>query len=214
MEGAHKDVLRNRPLSGKLQVVIREARELEHAPIITSWKSRSSSKQVDTYVTIKVEGTQRDKTHFSRTDVWNEPFELEVDKANEVEITIYDKQMSEPHPMPIGMLWIRINDLVEAQRRQKVELEAGQGGWVTADEAGAMGGGMSPEIHPGGHTSGNSGDFNNSLSMPGSMPGGFYPSQPEGVDAWFSVEPAGAISLRLNFGGYMLMILCFMLTVF
>lgn len=151
-------------------------------------------------MTLKVEGTQRAKTHPSRTDVWNEPFELQVDKANEVEITIYDKQVSEPYPVPIGMLWIRINDLVEAQRRQKVEQEAGQGGWVTADEAGAMGGGASPEIHPGGHNNGSSGDFNNSLSMPGSMPGGFYPSQPEGIDAWFSVEPAGAVALRLNFG--------------
>lgn len=193
--------MRNRPLSGKLQVVIREARELEHAPIVTSWKSRASSKLVDTYVTIKVEGTQRAKTHPSRTDVWNESFELQVDKANEVEITIYDKQVSEPYPVPIGMLWVRINDIVEALRRQKVEHEAGQGGWVTADEAGAMGGSISPEIHHGGHNSGSSGDFNNnSLNMPGMMPGAFQPSQSEGIDAWFSVEPVGAVALRLNFG--------------
>ena len=63
-----------------------------------------------------------------------------------------------------------------------------------------MGGGASPEMHHGGHHSGGSGDFNNSLNMPGSMPGGFYSSQSEGIEGWFAVEPAGAVLLRLNFG--------------
>lgn len=155
---------------------------------------------METYVSLKVEGTERARSHPSRTDRWNEDFEIQVDKANEVEITVYDKQMSESYPVPIGMLWIRINDLVEAQRRQKVEQEAGQGGWVTAAAAGAMAGGESqPYPASPGHSSAGSGDFNNALNMPGAMPGG--PSmQPEGIDGWFAVEPAGAISLRLNFG--------------
>ncbi|KAI5118872.1 hypothetical protein M0805_005314 [Coniferiporia weirii] len=201
VEGGHKDILRSRPLSGKLQVSVRAARELEHAPLVTSWKPRSSSKQIiETYVSLKVEGTQRARSHPSRTDRWNEEYEIQIDKASEVEITIYDKQMSEVHPVPIGMLWVRISDLVEAQRRQKVEQEAGQGGWVTAAAADAMGG-NSPEGHqyPGGHNSGGSGDFNSALNLPGSMPGGMFPASSEGIDAWFAVEPAGAISLQLNF---------------
>lgn len=181
---------------------IRGARELEHCPVVTSsWKPRSASKQViETSVSLKVEGTQRANSHLSRTDRWNEDFEIQVDKANEVEITIYDKQVSEAYPVPIGLLWIRINDLVEALRRQKVEQETGHGGWVTAAAAGAMGTGNEiSNSFPGHRPGGGSGDFNNSLSLPDQMPGGYPSSQPEGIDAWFAVEPAGAISLRLNF---------------
>ena len=206
VEGGHKANIRSRPISGKLQVSVRAARELEHAPVVTSWKARSASKQViETYVSIKVEGTERVRSHPTRTDRWNEDFEIQVDKASEVEITIYDKQVSEMYPVPIGMLWIKLSDLVEAQRRQKVEQEAGQGGWVTADAAGAMsgpGGAFDSHAYPGSHNSGGSGDFNNPLSFPGGSPAGMMPMQPEGIDAWFAVEPAGAIQLQLNFSEF------------
>ena len=202
VEGGRKDNLRNKPVSGKLQVSIRGARELEHSPVITSsWKPRSASKQViETYVSLKVEGTQRASSHPSRTDRWNEDFEIQVDKANEVEITIYDKQVSEAYPVPIGLLWIRINDLVEALRRQKVEQETGQGGWVTAAAAGAMSPASESNNFPGHRLGVGSGDFSNTLSFPNTIPGGYAGSQTEGIDAWFAVEPAGAIPLRLNFG--------------
>ena len=85
-EGAHKENIRSKPLSGKLQVSVRAARELEHAPVITTWKSRSVSKQViETFVSLKVEGTQQARSHPSRTDRCNEDFEIPVDTANEVE---------------------------------------------------------------------------------------------------------------------------------
>jgi len=87
--------------------------------------------------------------------------------------------------------------LVEAQRRQKVMMEGDAGGWVTA---GAMGG---PNV---GGTPSHIGDMNAPLYFgndgggpAGSAMGG-YPAQAEGVDAWFSVEPAGALALQLNFG--------------
>jgi hypothetical protein len=179
-----------------LFVTVKSARELDHAPIVTG-KFRSASKQVtDTYVSLKVEGTQKARSHPSRTDRWNEDFEISVDKANEVEITVFDKQVSETHPVPIGLLWIRISDLVEALRRQKVTMESGQGGWLPA---GAMGGEASPT---GGMYSGqmNSGDMNAPVSF-GSRSGGMGESaQHEGIDSWFAVEPAGALSLHLNFG--------------
>lgn len=199
VEGGRKENLR-KPLSGKLHVSIHSARELEHTQVVTSWKPRASSKQViETFVSIKVEGAQRARSHPSRTDRWNEDVEIEVEKANEVEITIYDKQISEQHPVPIGMLWIRLNDLVESLRRQKVEQESGSAGWVTAAAAGAIVDNNSLY----GPSSGVS-DFNNSLDMPGRGPGGaggmYGSQQSEGVEGWFSVEPAGAIALRLNFG--------------
>lgn len=194
--GERKENLRSKPLSGTLQVTVKGARELDHAPIVTSGRSRSASKQIsETHVSIKVEGTQLARSHPSRTDRWNEDFEITVDKANEVEIVVYDKQVSELHAVPIGLLWIRINDLVEALRRQKVMVESGQGGWVTA---GAMHGdsptGLS--MHPN-----SAGDMNAPLGFTG-PPGaamGFGAPTAEGIDAWFAVEPAGAIALHLNF---------------
>ncbi|TFK40720.1 protein kinase C1 [Crucibulum laeve] len=195
-DGERKDKLRSKPLSGTLYVTVKGARELDHAPVVIS-RSRSASKQIsETHVAIKVEGTQLARSHPSRTDRWNEEFEITVDKANEVEIAVYDKQVSEPHAVPIGLLWIRINDLVDALRRQKVGMETGQGGWFTA---GAMPGDSPTSIPQYPH----SGDMNAPLSYggaaPGSAPMGFGAATAEGVDAWFAVEPAGAIALNLNF---------------
>jgi hypothetical protein len=194
--GQRKENMRNKPLSGKLQIAVQEARELEHAPVVNTGKTRSSSKKViETYVTIKVEGTQHARTHNSRTDRWLEDFDIPVDKANEVEIAIYDKQVSEPNPVPIGMFWVRISDLVEAARRQRVLMETGGGQWFTA---GAMpGSNASYQMTPGG----GNGDVTSPLYAGGmpeqqAAPGG----RADGVDAWYAVEPAGALFLHLNFG--------------
>lgn len=199
-DGDAKSGLRSKILSGKLQVTIKGARELEHAPVITSGRSRSASKQVvDTYVSLKVEGTQRAHTHPSRTDRWNEEFEITVDKANEVELAIYDKQASELHPVPIALLWLKIQDLVDALRRQRVNQESGQGGWVTAGDMSNIPGMPQPGHHPSG-----SGDHQPPFNSGGSLPQGGatsvgYGSQSDGIDAWFALEPVGAIALKLNF---------------
>ena len=180
-------------------MTVKGARELDHAPIVS--RSRSASKAVDTFVSIKVEGTQLAKSHPSRTDKWNEDFEISVDKANEIEIVVYDKQVSEPNPVPIGLLWIRITDLVDALRRQKVGMDAQGGGWVTA---GAMpGDSPTTMMQQGGSGPGSGpGDMNAPLgygqpSAPGS---GFSGPASDGIDAWFAVEAAGALALHLNFG--------------
>lgn len=206
--------MRAKPLSGKLFVTLKGTRELDHAPIVSSGRLRSSSKQIiETYVSLKIEGTQWARSHPSRTDRWNEDFEITVDKANEVEIAVYDKQISEPHPVPVGLLWIRISDLVEALRRQKVLMDSGQGGWVTA---GAMDGDSPVGRSPG--QPGAFGDVNAPLSLaPGAtgQPGGSmgFTTQNEGIDAWFAVEPAGALALHLNFGSYTVLLRCITLLI-
>ncbi|THV03837.1 hypothetical protein K435DRAFT_747351 [Dendrothele bispora CBS 962.96] len=194
IDGERKDNLRSKPLSGILQVTVKGARELDHAPVTTRF--RASKQAMETFISLKVEGTQLARTHPSRTDRWNEAFEITVDKANEVEIAVYDKQVSEQHAVPIGLLWIRISDLVEAIRRQKVNMESGQGGWVTA---GAMHGDSSRP---------DSADMNAPVDFGGAPGGGSigpaggmgFPGQmSEGIDAWFAVEPVGAIALNVNF---------------
>jgi len=171
IDGERKENLRAKPLSGILSVTVRGAREIDHAPVVTRFRS-SKNQVVETSVSLKVEGTQLARSHPSRTDRWQEDFEITVDKANEVEIAVYDKQVGETHAVPIGLLWIRISDLVEALRRQKVIMESGQGGWVTA---GAVHGDAG---HP------NSADLNAPLNFGGALPDGFAPQGGLGPGCW------------------------------
>jgi len=103
-------------------------------------------------------------------------------------------------PAPIGFTWIRLSDLVDALRRQKIGMEAAGGGWVTADGAmnnpGGYGGQGRFEQNP--YQLGGDGPL-----MPGGMGmGGGGASGSDGIEAWFIVEPAGAILLHLNFSEY------------
>ena len=193
--------VRSKSLTGTLHISLRSAHELDHAPLVS--RSRSAAKAgIDTFVHIKVDGTQRTRSHNSKTDRWNEDFDIPVDKATEIEIAFYDKQASEVYPIPIGLLWIRISDLVEALRRQRV-MGGGQGGWVTANAMGSDA--TSPrDVDP----FGAGGGMDAPLNFPGDV-AGMRPPVPgmppqEGVEAFFSVEPVGAVALRLNFSGYSL----------
>lgn len=180
--------------------VHREARDLDHAPLL----KRSSKVYNETTIVLKVEGTARASSLPSRTDRWNQDFEVAVDKANEVEIAIYDKQSgsSDGQSTPIGLLWLRLNDVVEALRRQRVGTE-GQGAWVTA--AGAMrdgSGGINPPhdsiYGAGGGAAGP--DLNARYGQRTSGDAAPNQLQAEGITAWFGVEPAGALALDVNFG--------------
>jgi classical protein kinase C/novel protein kinase C epsilon type len=189
-DGQRKDNLR-KPLAGKLKISLKMARDLNHVPL-----SRKSSKIYnETTIVIKIEGNERAVSHPSRNDRWHEDFDIVIDKANEVEFTIYDTQTG-GDPAPIGMLWLRINDIVEALRRQKVGMD-GQGGapagWVTAETATSM---------RGGYPAGGNADATlaqNKIEVPVAF-GGHDGKSSEGIDGWFAVEPAGALSLHLDFG--------------
>ncbi|GAA5912616.1 protein kinase C [Sporobolomyces salmoneus] len=211
-DGIPEDVKANlrRPLSGALQITIKQARDLAHAP-----QPKKSKHPSETVIYVKVEDTPRARTHPSRTDRWNEDFEIHVDKANEVEVTIYDKLPSASStggegggggggtaPVPIGMLWLRLSDVVEELRRRKLGMEAGPG-WVTAARvaqgSGGSGGSGSGQVDVpvtvgrNETLGGGGGEFG---GPGGGMGNG---GKGEGIDAWFAVEPEGAIMLHLNF---------------
>lgn len=170
-------------------------------PVTASRFGRSTKRNVESVVVIKVEDTPRARTHPSRTNSWAENFEIHVDKANEVEVTIYDKAANEV-PIPMGLLWIRLSDVAEELRKKRVGQEGAGPGWVTANR---IEGQASPQDSPFG-----SSDAQDSSQMrPGTQPAGYganssqivpNPSSPEGLSAWFAVEPEGQIQLQLNFG--------------
>ncbi|KAJ4476034.1 hypothetical protein C8J55DRAFT_578210 [Lentinula edodes] len=105
-------------------------------------------------------------------DRWNEDFEITVDKANEVEIAAYDKQVGETHAE-------------KGIYGERTWVTAGAGHPKSADLNVPLSFGAAP---PGG------------FGPQGSMGDGI-PQQPsEGIEAWLAVEPASAILLHLNFG--------------
>ena len=178
-----------RPLTGKLIIRVSAVKDVDHAT--TSRFSRSP----ETYIVIKIEDVPKQRTKGSRTDRWNEEFEIPVDKANEIEFTVYDKVGD--NSLPIGFLWVRIGDIADELRRRRIEQETAGSGWVSADKAQA-GGSISSSNAPFDRV--NSGG---QLVYPGQPhPDQIQPQQIKngGVEAWFALEPAGQILLNLNFG--------------
>jgi classical protein kinase C alpha type len=178
-----------RPLTGKLIIRVSAVKDVDHAS--TTRFSRSP----ETYIVIKVEDVPRQRTKGTRSDRWNEEFELPVDKANEIEFTVYDKVGD--NNLPIGFLWVRISDIAEELRRRKIEQEVAGSGWVSADKAqagGQYGGQVSPGLS---QVPSRGGEL--VYSRPGDAPGAAGQIRNEGVEAWFALEPAGQILLTLNF---------------
>ena len=96
-----------KPLTGQLSVRILAVKDVDHAAM------GRFSRSPETFVAVKVEDNVVARTKASRTDKWEAEYHnIDVEKANEIEITVYDKPGD--HALPIGLLWIRISDIVEA----------------------------------------------------------------------------------------------------
>lgn len=182
-----------KPLSGHLSVRIHAVADVDHT------STGRFARGPETFVIMKVEDVPIGRTKATRTDRWtDEIHEIDVDKANEIEFTVYDK--SGDHPVPIGLLWIRIADLVDEIRRKRIENEFNQAGWTTADK---MADGQSrPDLQfsppPGSQSAAQPRADNGGQS--GASLGGMNPQTgPIFVDAWFSLEPVGRIQLTLSF---------------
>ncbi|KAK5078018.1 Serine/threonine kinase [Lithohypha guttulata] len=176
-----------KPLSGHLEMRINAIRDVDHAA------SSRFSRGPETFIIMKVEDNVRAKTRATRNDRWmDEIFTIDIDKANEIELTVYDK--SGDRPTPIAFLWIRISDIAEEMRRKRIEAELQQGNWVTADKMGNGGSGefappptQAPHMPPGDGAS---------AGPAAGMP---QHAQPAMIDSWFSLEPAGRIHLSMSF---------------
>ena len=169
---------------------------MDHAPL-----SRFS-RAPETFVTIKVEDNVVARTRASRNDRWEAEFHnIYVDKANEVELTVYDKPGE--HALPIGLLWVRISDISEELRRKRIEAETNTTGWVSADRLGS-----NPRVPPAQFPMGaQSPHFAGPPTSPGQQQASSYAPHPSGpapvmsqpIDAWFNLEPTGQVQLSFNF---------------
>ncbi|PYI11138.1 hypothetical protein BO78DRAFT_162857 [Aspergillus sclerotiicarbonarius CBS 121057] len=184
-----------KPLTGLLTLRIHAVKDVDHAA------SSRFSRGPETFIVIKVEDTIKARTKATRIDRWqDETFTIDIDKANEIELTVYDK--SGDRPTPIGMLWVRISDIAEEMRRKKIESEFNASGWVSADKmehGGAPGrpdtAGATGSSHPpgsGGSAAAPSQDYGDATA--GAPSGGQVM-----IDSWFALEPVGRIYLSMSF---------------
>ncbi|KAK9376888.1 uncharacterized protein V1513DRAFT_410182 [Lipomyces chichibuensis] len=180
-------------LSGRLRITIISIEAVDHA-------ATQRNKAPETSVMIKADDQAKVKTRPSRTDKWNETYDLELDKANEVEITVYDR--SGDHDVPIGIMWMRIADIAEELRRKKLELELSNREWVPADQTQADRDAKPPLSAASGSSSSGSARPAGAPGKPsvgGSSHPGIESEQNVYVDSWFVLEPTGRIQIRVSF---------------
>ena len=189
-----------KPLSGQLGIRVVAVKDVDHAA------TGRFARGPETFVAVKVEDTVMARTRTSRNDRWEAEFHnIDVDKANEIELTVYDKPGE--HPMPIGLLWVRISDIVEEMRRKRIEAEMNSSGWVSADRMGSQGGGSgAPQQFPMSPSQGSfsgAGGPQSPGAGPQGAPYGAPGPQPQVVtgpiDGWFNLEPTGQIQLEMSF---------------
>ena len=175
----------HKPLTGTLSIAIKAAKDLNHAPMPSNMRTSRES-----FVTIKIEDTERVQTHASRTDQWSESFRLPIENTTEVELTIQDRVGTANNLVPVGLVWIRINDIVDHLRKVRV------------GQIGADGTQPSPAL--------SNSEWVTADAMPARTPGasGAAPMQQQqlpaakpdqAIEGWFTVEPTGALYLRLHF---------------
>lgn len=162
-----------RPVTGLLQLELIQARGLAHAPT-------RMFKMPDTIVYVKIDGNVVYKSKLSRNDKWLDICETHVNKATEVEISIYDQEAE--RSLPIGIYWLKITDIAEGLRKKKIQQENGPG-WVPAEVYQKQeGAGVKNTVQ---------------TQQPK-----YVENMEEGIQAWFDVEPSGEMLLRVNFGMY------------
>ncbi|KAF7722694.1 Serine/threonine kinase [Apophysomyces ossiformis] len=179
-----------RPVTGKLQLKILQAQELAHAPT-------RMFRMPQTVAMVKIDGNIQYRTRSSRQDKWSDTFEMHVDKATEVELLIYDQ--SGDRKLPIGLLWLKISDIAESLRKQKLGQERQQANWVSAEiaqqeEQQQPSTPLSPGLRKGQQQ-----QQQQQQQQPKSNGKSRNGDSAEGIQAWFDVEPVGRILLNVNF---------------
>lgn len=178
---------------------VRQVKDVPHA------SANRFSRGPETFVIVKVEDTIKGRTKPTRNDKWTEELPLmDIEKANELELTVYDK--AGPYPTPIGMLWIRISDIAEEMRRKKLESELNNSQWVTADK---MDNGSLHSRQDSAYSALNIPQDRNSKgstsresqSHLGGQDSAKATAKGSAIDAWFALEPVGSIHLTMSFSG-------------
>lgn len=188
-----------KPLSGELYLQVHAVSDVTHYQTTGRF---GNSKTPETFVNVKIEDEFKARTRTTRTERWaDEVHSFSIDKGNEIELTVLDR--TNDVSMPIGVIWIRISDLVDEIRRKRIESELQHSGWVAADRAMESGPSARPDLQfgpPPGSAGGLSGPGMPPVAPFGGPGGNNVPhSKDVVVDSWFALEPVGRIHLSLGF---------------
>lgn len=184
--------LRTKPLTGLISIGISNLKDVDH--MVTSSKL---SKKTESVIFIKFDDGPGIRSKPFKNGKLNEPlqFELEIERKNEIEISICDK-INGDHYVPVAIVWFQIDDIIEEVRRKRKNFENANNGWYSASKIQQQsqepaashghknGGGLSVSGH----------DFTIS---PGQAPS----KAPANITskAWYILEPAGQMLLTFGF---------------
>lgn len=194
-----------KPLSGNLIVSVTCIRDVDHIA------SPMQNKKPESVVSIKIDDVEKARTTGSRNGRFNEDFTITVDKAHEVEITVYDK--SGTQQVPVALTWILLSDIAEEIRKKKVANEMGSDGWMPASRISTQqsypngpGGAQNPYAPALGSPSGSApnssaSDHFDQAQLDGSTLGADRLEEQKAtqVHTWLNLEPAGQILVTLTF---------------
>lgn len=189
-------------LTGKLNISITCIRDIDHIA------SPMLSKRPESLVSIKVDDVEQARTRGSRDGKWSEEFTIDVDKANEIEFSVYDR--SGTALVPVAVTWALLSDIAEEIRKKKVaNHDLGKEDWVSASNlAGTVNKSTNENISYGQSPSRNNqqnNPFNNSNSIQSHDGLGSVPTTLENasknieITSWISLEPVGQMLVTLSF---------------
>lgn len=180
-----------KPLTGRLIVYITCIRDVDHIAL------PMFNKKPESFVSIKVDDVEKARTNGSRAGKFNEEFIIEVDKAHEMEVTVYDK--SGAQNVPVALTWVLLSDIAEEIRKKKVANEAGSEMWIPAlsmplDPTGRP----QPQQLPS-HGSGSSGSGFDGATVVDNNQHNNHDNKTVQIAAWVNLEPVGQILINLSF---------------
>ncbi|KAL6616901.1 hypothetical protein LY90DRAFT_189999 [Neocallimastix californiae] len=94
-------------ITGKSRKIPTTGKFLLRIITATNLPGRKSHKS-DSYCVIRIDNTPKGKTRSSRHSKWNEDFNIPIDKASDVEITVYEKGGT-----VLAMSWFKFGELIE-----------------------------------------------------------------------------------------------------
>ncbi|CCF59141.1 hypothetical protein KAFR_0G01080 [Kazachstania africana CBS 2517] len=178
---------RRKPLTGVLNIGITAIRDVDHI------QSPMFAKSPETFITFKIDDTIKAQSKLSRNDRWNDEFQIQVSKGNEVEITVYDKVNDVV--TPVAIMWLLLSDIVEEIRKKKASQTNGEQRWVSASNIVSTESARSSHDH-----------LNNDNRMFTAETSGITDPATQAnmgnqitTSQWFVLEPAGQILLNLGF---------------
>lgn len=194
-ENAVISTVRKQPLSGLLSIQIQAIRNVDHI------QSPLFSKNPECIISIKVDDNEKAKTKGSRNDHWSDYFDIKVERANEVAITVYDKIGEQL--VPVGLCWLPLSDIAEEIRRKKVSLQRTSNDWMSASNL-QRNAGSSPSASTsfsGAPAQGQAlpRSAGSSAGVPSNLESSNSAVAPIKASCWFNIEPHGEILVNFSF---------------